>query len=285
MKTIYKDFALIILGSFLIATSIHFFVIPNKLGDGSSVGIALVLYYLFHISPSISMFLVNLVLIAFAHKFLTKKTILYTILGAVMTSVFLSLIGFISFGIHDIILGIIFGALLMGTGLALIFIADGSTGGTTLLAYLLNYMKGYNISKCMFYMDSVIILASVFAIGVNNTLYTFIFVYLSAKIVDLVIAGFNNKKAMTIMSDKYKEIAKVIVNDFNNTATIFYGYGYYANKDKRIIYVVIKKNELLKMKKNVQNIDCDAFIVIHEVKEVVGGKFGFIRDSSSSSEG
>jgi uncharacterized membrane-anchored protein YitT (DUF2179 family) len=108
-----------------------------------------------------------------------------------MTSVFLGLVSYIPFHVHDMILGIVFGALLMGTGLALIFIADGSTGGTTLLAYLLNYTKGYNISKSMFYMDSVIILASVFAIGVNNTLYTFIFVYLCAKIVDIVIEGFH----------------------------------------------------------------------------------------------
>ncbi len=131
----------------------------------------------------------------------------------------------------------------------------------------------------MFYMDSVIILASVFAIGVNNTLYTFIFVYLCAKIVDVVIEGFHNKKAMTIMSDQYKDIAQVITSEFGNAATIFYGYGYYANKDKRIIYVVIKKNELLKIKKKIQQIDPNSFIVIHEVKEVVGGKFGFIGNS------
>ncbi|MEH7684003.1 YitT family protein, partial [Priestia megaterium] len=251
MKTIYKDIILIIVGALLVAASIDFFVIPNKLGDGSTVGIALVLYYLFHIPTSISTFLVNLIFIALAYKFLTKKTILYTILGAVMTSVFLGLVSYIPFHVHDMILGIVFGALLMGTGLALIFIADGSTGGTTLLAYLLNYTKGYNISKSMFYMDSVIILASVFAIGVNNTLYTFIFVYLCAKIVDVVIEGFHNKKAMTIMSDQYKDIAQVITSEFGNAATIFYGYGYYANKDKRIIYVVIKKNELLKIKKKI----------------------------------
>ncbi len=279
MKTIYKDIILIIVGALLVAASIDFFVIPNKLGDGSTVGIALVLYYLFHIPTSISTFLVNLIFIALAYKFLTKKTILYTILGAVMTSVFLGLVSYIPFHVHDMILGIVFGALLMGTGLALIFIADGSTGGTTLLAYLLNYTKGYNISKSMFYMDSVIILASVFAIGVNNMLYTFIFVYLCAKIVDVVIEGFHNKKAMTIMSDQYKDIAQVITSEFGNAATIFYGYGYYANKDKRIIYVVIKKNELLKIKKKIQQIDPNSFIVIHEVKEVVGGKFGFIGNS------
>lgn len=84
---------------------------------------------------------------------------------------------------------------------------------------------------------------------------------------------------MTIMSDQYKDIAQVITSEFGNAATIFYGYGYYANKDKRIIYVVIKKNELLKIKKKIQQIDPNSFIVIHEVKEVVGGKFGFIGNS------
>ncbi|MFL0497875.1 YitT family protein [Priestia megaterium] len=281
MKTIYKDVLLIILGAFLIATSIEFFVIPNKLGDGSTVGIALALFYLFHIPTSISTFLINLIFIALAYKFLTKKTILYTILGTAMISVSLKILSFIPFGIHDIILGIVFGAVLMGAGLALIFIADGSTGGTTLMAYLLNYTKGYNFSKSLFYMDSVIILASIFAIGVNNTLYTFIFVYLCIKIVDLMIEGFHNKKAMTIMSDQYEDIAHVITSEFGNAATIFYGYGYYANEDKRIIYIVIKKNELLKIKNKIQEIDSRSFIVIHEVKEVVGGKFGFMNNSSS----
>ncbi|MCY7931259.1 YitT family protein, partial [Bacillus inaquosorum] len=102
MKNIYKDVLLIIIGTFLIAASIEFFVIPNKLGDGSTVGIALVLYYLFHIPTSISTFLINLVFIAAAYKFLTKKTILYTTFGAIMTSVFLKIVSFIPFAIHDI---------------------------------------------------------------------------------------------------------------------------------------------------------------------------------------
>jgi uncharacterized membrane-anchored protein YitT (DUF2179 family) len=193
-----------------------------------------------------------------------------------MTSVFLKIVSFIPFGIHDMILGVVFGALLMGAGLAMVFIADGSTGGTTLMAYLLNYTKGYNISKSLFYMDSLIIIASIFAIGIVNTLYTFIFVYLCIKIVDIMIEGFHNKKALTIMSDQYEKIAQFITREFGSAATIFYGYGYYAHKDKRIIYVVIKKNELLKIKKNVQELDPNSFIVIHEVKEVVGGKFGFM---------
>ncbi|AKO93532.1 MULTISPECIES: YitT family protein [Priestia] len=280
MKTVYKDLLLIIVGSLLVAASIDFFVVPNKLGDGSSVGIALVLYYLFHIPTSVSTFVVNIVFIAISAKFLTKRTIAYTVLGAFMTSVFLSLVAFIPFKVEDMILGIVFGALLMGAGLALIFIADGSTGGTTLLAYLLNYTKGYNISKSMFYMDSLIILASVVAIGVHNTLYTFIFVYLCAKIVNIFIEGFHNKKAVTIMSAKHEEIANYVTKNCGHAATIFYGYGFYENKNKHIIYTVIKKNELLKVKRNVTKIDPQSFIVIHDVKEVVGGKFGFISSSA-----
>jgi len=276
MKTTFKDIFLIIVGTVLIAASIEFFVIPNKLGDGSTFGISLILYYLFHIPASISTFLINLIFIAIAYKFVTKKTIINTAIGTVMVSIFLKIASFIPFSVEDMILGIVFGALLMGAGLALIFIADGSTGGTTLMAYLLNYTKGYSFSKSLFYMDSLIIFASIFAIGLYNTLYTLIFVYLCIKIVDIIIEGFHNKKAMTIMSDQYEEIANFFTHKFGSAATIYYGYGYYANKDKRIIYVVIKKNELLKVKKNVQKIDPNSFIVIHEVKEVTGGKFGFM---------
>ena len=106
-----------------------------------------------------------------------------------MTSVFLGLVSYIPFHVHDMILGIVFGALLMGTGLALIFIADGSTGGTTLLAYLLNYTKGYNISKSMFYMDSVIILASVLLLAStipSILLYSSIFVLKSSMLLSKV---------------------------------------------------------------------------------------------------
>ncbi|MDY7044453.1 YitT family protein [Virgibacillus sp. M23] len=276
MKNIIKDVLLIIVGSFLIAASVQFFVIPNRLGDGSTIGMSLILYYLFQIPTSISTFIINLIFIAIAYKFLMKRTILYTILGVAMSSLFLGILSFVPFGIEDMVLGIVFGALLLGTGLGLIFIADGSTGGTTLLAYLLNYTKGYSFSKSLFYMDSIIIAAFIFIIGINNMLYSFIFVYLCTKIADQVIEGFHNKKAMTIMSDKYEEISNVITNEFGNAATIYYGYGYYVNKDKRIIYTVIKKTELLKIKKKVQTIDPSSFVVIHEVKEVVGGKLGFV---------
>ncbi|WP_200411475.1 YitT family protein [Virgibacillus salexigens] len=280
MKNILKDVLLIIVGSFLIAASVQFFVIPNRLGDGSTIGMSLILYYLFEIPTSISTFIINLIFIAIAYKFLMKRTIIYTILGVAMSSLFLGILSFVPFGIEDMVLGIIFGALLLGAGLGLIFIADGSTGGTTLLAYLLNYTKGYSFSKSLFYMDSVIIAAFIFIIGVNNMLYSFIFVYLCTKIADQVIGGFHNKKAMTIMSDKYEEISNVITNEFGNAATIYYGYGYYVNKDKRIIYTVIKKTELLKIKKRVQTIDPSSFVVIHEVKEVVGGKLGFVSSNT-----
>ncbi|WP_200416418.1 YitT family protein [Virgibacillus salexigens] len=280
MKNILKDVLLIIVGSFLIAASVQFFVIPNRLGDGSTIGMSLILYYLFEIPTSISTFIINLIFIAIAYKFLMKRTIVYTILGVAMSSLFLGILSFVPFGIEDMVLGIIFGALLLGAGLGLIFIADGSTGGTTLLAYLLNYTKGYSFSKSLFYMDSVIIAAFIFIIGVNNMLYSFIFVYLCTKIADQVIGGFHNKKAMTIMSDKYEEISNVITNEFGNAATIYYGYGYYVNKDKRIIYTVIKKTELLKIKKRVQTIDPSSFVVIHEVKEVVGGKLGFVSSNT-----
>lgn len=276
MKAIIKDILLITIGSFLIAASVEFFVIPNKLGDGSTIGMSLILYYLFEVPASISSLIINLIFIAIAYKFLMKKTIVYTVIGAFMTSVGLSVMNLIPFAVDDIILGVIFGALLMGAGLALIFIADASNGGTTLLAYLLNYTKGYNFSKSLFYMDSLIIVGSIVAIGVYHTLYSFIFVYLCTKIANQFIEGFHNKKAMTIMSEQYEEISKRITHKFGNAATIFYGYGYYVNEDKRIIYIVIKKNELLKIKKEVQLLDPQSFIVIHEVKEVVGGKFGFV---------
>ncbi|AUJ26097.1 MULTISPECIES: YitT family protein [Virgibacillus] len=276
MKAIIKDILLITIGSFLIAASVEFFVIPNKLGDGSTIGMSLILYYLFEVPASISSLIINLIFIAIAYKFLMKKTIVYTVVGAFMTSVGLSVMNLIPFAVDDMILGVIFGALLMGAGLALIFIADASNGGTTLLAYLLNYTKGYNFSKSLFYMDSLIIVGSIVAIGVYHTLYSFIFVYLCTKIANQFIEGFHNKKAMTIMSEQYEEISKRITHKFGNAATIFYGYGYYVNEDKRIIYIVIKKNELLKIKKEVQLLDPQSFIVIHEVKEVVGGKFGFV---------
>ncbi|RFA34570.1 hypothetical protein CAI16_11110 [Virgibacillus dokdonensis] len=276
MKAIIKDILLITIGSFLIAASVEFFVIPNKLGDGSTIGMSLILYYLFEVPASISSLIINLIFIAIAYKFLMKKTIVYTVIGAFMTSVGLSVMNLIPFAVDDMILGVIFGALLMGAGLALIFIADASNGGTTLLAYLLNYTKGYNFSKSLFYMDSLIIVGSIVAIGVYHTLYSFIFVYLCTKIANQFIEGFHNKKAMTIMSEQYEEISKRITHKFGNAATIFYGYGYYVNEDKRIIYIVIKKNELLKIKKEVQLLDPQSFIVIHEVKEVVGGKFGFV---------
>ncbi|WP_121639614.1 YitT family protein [Virgibacillus sp. Bac330] len=276
MKAIIKDILLITIGSFLIAASVEFFVIPNKLGDGSTIGMSLILYYLFEVPASISSLIINLIFIAIAYKFLMKKTIVYTVIGAFMTSVGLSVMNLIPFAVDDMILGVIFGALLMGAGLALIFIADASNGGTTLLAYLLNYTKGYSFSKSLFYMDSLIIVGSIVAIGVYHTLYSFIFVYLCTKIANQFIEGFHNKKAMTIMSEQYEEISKRITHKFGNAATIFYGYGYYVNEDKRIIYIVIKKNELLKIKKEVQLLDPQSFIVIHEVKEVVGGKFGFV---------
>lgn len=269
-----KEITLITIGSLLFAIGINYFAIPNRLSEGGIIGLTVVTYYLFDWSPGIVNFAINVILLAIGYKFFDKKTMVYTILGIVETSLFLYVTEHIEYHVNsDTLLAALFAGLFVGVGLGCMFKAGGTSGGSAILARLANQYLGWSVGKGVLIIDIVVIAGSVFIIGQEKAMYTLVAVFIGAKVIDFIVEGMDTKTAVTIISNQPDLIRETITKNMTRGVTVLEGRGGYTGKNKEVLYVVINKQELVKLKQVISRVDEDAFVVIHDVRDVLGGGF------------
>jgi uncharacterized membrane-anchored protein YitT (DUF2179 family) len=273
MKKIIMDILYILLGSFLFALAINLFIIPNDLGEGGVTGIAIILYYLFEWSPGLVSLIVNAFLILFGFKYLSKTTIIYTIIAVIFNSLFLHLTESWNIESNELMVNTIFGGIFAGVGIGLIIRVGGTTAGTTILARITNTYLGWSISYGLLFFDLIVALSSYFIIGIERLMLTIIMLYIGTKVMEFIIEGVNPKKAITIISEKPDDIAQQVNERMDRGVTVFSGHGYYTKTSKDILYIVISKQEVVKLKKIVKATDKNAFLAIHDVRDVFGEGF------------
>ncbi|WP_370294620.1 YitT family protein [Rossellomorea marisflavi] len=274
MNSTAKEITLIIIGSLFFALGVNLFAIPNELGEGGVTGISMTLYYVFGWSPGFTNFVMNGILLAIGYKVLNKRVTWYTLLAIFFTSVFLHFTEEMGRSL-DIMLGTVFAGVFIGIGLGLVLRSGGTTGGSTIVARMLNQKFGWAVSTSMFVFDILVVIGSGFVIGIENTMYTGISIYISTKILDYLIDGFDTRKAVTIISPLTDAIAEKVSAEMDRGATIINARGHYSKESKDILYVVINKQELFLLKKTIQQIDDKAFVVVHDVRDVFGEGFTF----------
>lgn len=279
MKKYFMDIFIIAVGSLLFALAVNLFVIPNDLGEGGVTGLTIIAYYLFGWSPSIVSFVLNAILLVVGYKFLNRQTTIYTIIAVTLHSLFLHLTESWSIASDEIIVNTIFGGVFAGVGIGLIIRVGGTTAGSTILARITNKYLGWSISYGLLFFDLIVAFSSYFIIGAEALMLTIIMLYVGTKVMEFVIEGVNPKKAVTIISKKPEDIASHVNGFMNRGVTVLSGHGYYTKEQKEILYIVISKQEVVKLKKIVKEIDKDAFIAIHDVRDVFG--HGFIELSKS----
>ncbi|WP_105979997.1 YitT family protein [Staphylococcus simulans] len=269
----WRDLALVVFGSFMFSAGVNTFIISAQLGEGGVTGLSIVFYYAFHISPAITNFVMNAILIAIGYKFLSKRSTFLTILATVLISVFLGLTESWHVETGNIIVNAIFGGASVGLGIGVIVLAGGTTAGTTILARLAHKYLDVSTSYALLFFDLIVVAISFTVIPVNKLLITIISLYIGTKVMEFVIEGLNTKKAMTVISSRPDEVAKVIDQKIGRGVTIIDGRGYYSKEDKEILYVVISKTQVSKAKRLIRKIDENAFLVIHDVRDVYGNGF------------
>lgn len=273
MKKKIFDISMIILGSFIFSVSINLFVIPNDLGEGGVTGLTIILYYLYGWSPGLVSFILNGLLLIIGYRYLSKNTVGYTIIAVVLISLFLHLTHNWSIDSNEIIVNTVFGGLLTGAGVGLIIRVGGTTAGTTILAALTEKYLGWRVSYGLLFFDLIVVFLSYFIIGVEKLLLTIIMLYIATKVMEFIIEGFNTKKAVTIISKNPDSIAQQINTKMGRGVTVYSGQGYYLKESKKILYVVITRQEIIKLKRIVQEADDKAFVAIHDVRDVFGEGF------------
>lgn len=273
MNKTLRDIILVIIGSFIFSAGVNTFIITADLGEGGVTGLAIVLYYAYHISPGLTNFVLNALLIAVGYKFLSRRSMLLTILATVLISVFLALTESWQVDSNNILVNAIFGGTCVGLGIGVIVLAGGTTAGTTILARIANKYLDVSTPYALLFFDLIVVLISLTVIPLPSALVTVISLYIGTKVMEFVIEGLNTKKAMTIISQKPDEVAKVIDEKVGRGLTILNGRGYFTKEDKDILYVVITKTQVTKAKRLIKQTDEDAFLVVHDVRDVYGNGF------------
>lgn len=273
MNRLIRDLILVIVGSFIFSAGVNAFIISGNLGEGGVTGLAIVLYYAFHLSPAITNFVVNAVLVAVGYKFLSKRSMYLTIVATVLISVFLSLTESWHVETGNVIVNAVFGGTSVGLGIGVIVLAGGTTAGTTILARIAHKYLDVSTPYALLFFDLIVVVISLTVISLDRALVTVISLYIGTKVMEFVIEGLNTKKAMTIISSKPDEVAKAIDEQVGRGLTILNGHGYYTREEKDVLYVVITKTQVSRAKKIIRSIDNQAFLVIHDVRDVYGNGF------------
>lgn len=274
-KTI-RDIILVMIGSFIFSAGINAFVISGNLGEGGVTGIAIVLYYAFHISPGITNFVLNAILIIVGYKYLSKRSTYLTIFATVLISIFLGLTETWHVETGNVVINAVFGGTCVGLGIGIIVLAGGTTAGTVILARIVNKYLDISTTYALLFFDLIVVLISLTEIPLVKCLVTVMSLYIGTKVMEFVIEGLNTKKAMTIISSRPNEVAKAIDQQVGRGLTILNGHGYYTREEKDVLYVVISKTQVSRAKRIIKNIDENAFLVIHDVRDVYGN--GFLLD-------
>ena len=274
-KTI-RDIILVMIGSFIFSAGINAFVISGNLGEGGVTGIAIVLYYAFHISPGITNFVLNAILIIVGYKYLSKRSTYLTIFATVLISIFLGLTETWHVETGNVVINAVFGGTCVGLGIGIIVLAGGTTAGTVILARIVNKYLDISTPYALLFFDLIVVLISLTEIPLVKCLVTVLSLYIGTKVMEFVIEGLNTKKAMTIISSRPNEVAKAIDQQVGRGLTILNGHGYYTREEKDVLYVVISKTQVSRAKRIIKNIDENAFLVIHDVRDVYGN--GFLLD-------
>ncbi|MDY8046397.1 YitT family protein [Paenibacillus polymyxa] len=271
----------IVLGTAIYAFGLLYFIIPSKLMEGGITGITLLLNYAFSISPSLSTLLLNIPLFLIGWKMLGGKQILYTGVGIASLTFFLWLYEkMIHFGWmgtfqteHDFILSSLYAGVTLGAGLGIVFRFGGTTGGSDIIARILNRKFGWSMGRILLVIDIVIIGASLLYIPKEKILYTLVAVFIASKIIDFIQEGAYSARAFMIISDQTMDIADIIIRDMDRGVTIIPAVGAFSMQAKHVAYCVVPRQEIRRLHQIVKSVDPRAFIIIQDVHDVHGEGF------------
>ena len=273
-----------LIGTFIFSIAVNSIVIPNQLGEGGVTGITLLLFYIFDISPALSNFIINAVIMLIGWRFLEKETIFYTIVAIISMSLFLEFVFLPSFIPTNSLLGPLASGFLIGLGIGIVILGHGTTAGVDIIALIINKYLGLQVSIALLILDVLIVIPLTIVIGLEKGLLTLISLYITSKILNFVMEGYNPKKAIMVVSNKHDEIAEEIMKRVDRGITVLKGYGYYSKAEKDVLYVVINRIQLIKVQRIINDIDSNAFVTVTGIQQVLGEGFTFNLDQSHDIE-
>lgn len=276
-----KDFVMITIGIFLVAFGLQYFHIPNNIAAGGVSGLAIIINsFLVRVPVGIIILILNLILFAIAFVTLGggfgAKT-LYASFGLSAIMWLMEVLVPPTVLSEDLFINAAVGTFVIGIGMAMVFNYGASTGGTDILAKILNKYFHLDIGKSLLMVDFIIGLTGLLTFGITAGLYALLCIVVNGTLIDRLIDGFNTSKELMIISKKEAEIIKFIIEELDKSCTVLSGYGGYTSEDIDILYVILSRRDYIRLRSYIKEIDPRAFISVNEVHEVLGEGFTDIK--------
>ncbi|MFO8054240.1 MAG: YitT family protein [Bacteroidales bacterium] len=274
----FQAYAMIVAGSFILATGYALFIAPQEIVPGGVYGMAIIIHSFTGFPIGMTALIINIPIVLIAMKVLGPRFGYKTLIGFVLTSVFTDIIWYFTGGAGiaegDTLLSTLFGGLFIGAGVGLVFKSRASTGGTDVIAKIISNKTRIPLSQAIMPVDGFIVLAGAIAFG-NWTmpLYAIIAIFIIGKVIDVVLQGISYEKTLFIISDYHLQIKDKILIDLNRGGTIIHGKGMFNDSEKQIIFTVVSRRELAILEEHILRIDPDAFVSVINANEIIGHGF------------
>jgi uncharacterized membrane-anchored protein YitT (DUF2179 family) len=270
-STINKVFFML-LGSALASIGLEIFLIPNKIIDGGMTGISIMASHLTKLPLGLFIFMLNLPFLIIGYKQIGKTFAISTLFSVICLSIGVSFLHPIPGLTNDILLAAVFGGIILGIGVGIIIRNGGSLDGTEIIAIILDKRTAFSIGEIVMFFNLFILGGSGFIFGWDRAMYSLIAYFIAFKAIDITVEGLDESKSVIIVSDKNKEISEAIMERLGRGLTLLDGKGAYRGASTNVIYVVVSRLEIAKLKSIVHGFDEDALITIASV-EVAGKRY------------
>lgn len=282
----FLAYSMIIVGAFIMATGFVFFITPYKIVPGGVYGISIVLHHTFGTPVGLMALMFDIPLTLLGIKILGPRFGVKTVVGFIFTAVFVDLLTYLWGDLplveNDALLSSIFGGVLIGLGLGLIFKAKATSGGSDIVAMIISKYTRLPLGQLMIVVDSAIVLVGLVAFqDWKIPLYSLIVIFISGRVIDIVLQGISYDKTLFIISDKPKELRDKIILDLNRGGTFIQGKGMYNGSERTIIYTVVSRREMAMLQDYVHQIDPSAFMTVINANEILGKGFKSLREKLS----
>lgn len=274
------DYIMIIIGTGLLAFSIQCVFDPTGLVTGGFTGIAIIVkaITLSIVPEGIPLWLTNIALnipvFILAYRMKGRRFVWRTIFGTALLSVWLYVIPSVDVSQNDYILAAVFGGFIAGIGIGLVLLAKATTGGTDMVATLIQHkLRHYSIVQIMQILDGAIVLCGLYVFGVRAALYAIVAIFITSKVSDMLMEGLKFSKAAFIITDRYELVAKRIMDELDRGITGLKAKGMYSGEDKCMLYCVVSQKEIVQVKEIVAQVDPHAFVIVSDAREVLGEGF------------
>lgn len=274
MKDIIINLIFNTIGAFLAAFALECFLVPNQIIDGGVVGISIMASYKTHINLGMFLLILNIPFLLLALSEFGKKFIFQAFYSVAMLALF---VNFISNNIplvtHDLLLSALFGGGILGAGVGLVLKNNACMDGTEILAMKISKKYPYSVGEIIMFINVFIFLTAGVVYGWEQAMYSTLTYLIASRAIDTVIQGLSEDKSIRIISDKGHELGQAIIENLNKTVTYIEAQGGYSKAKKTMVYCIVPRIELYKLRELVSSIDKDAFFSIEDVHEVYGKRY------------